>query len=194
MVIQTSIFGNDSLPNKGSDPVTQGSSALWTWPVYQQMRLVMIWTIAIFFDIVCWNVPTFAKLIGTNMFQMINAWCCVGKEPFKVLERQMDFHVLDNEKFIDVTSFSTVQLLSNFLSSFVGFFVCLFAFGLFGLVFFFSIFGYTHSMWKFLGQWWSLCHSSDPSHSNDNTRSLTTRPPENSRLVKFLCRIRDEYL
>ena len=52
----------------------------------------------------------------------------------------MDFHVLDNEKFIDVTSFSTVQLLSNFLSSFVGFFVCLFAFGLFGLVFFFFYF------------------------------------------------------
>ena len=38
------------------------------------------------------------------------------------------------------------------------------------ILFFFSC---THSVWKFLGQGLNLCQSSDPSHSNDNTRSLT---------------------
>ena len=37
-----------------------------------------------------------------------------------------------------------------------------------------------YSMWKFQGQGLNLCYSRDPSHSNDNTRSLTTRPPGNS--------------
>ena len=42
------------------------------------------------------------------------------------------------------------------------------------------IFGCTHSMWKFLGQELNSCHSSDLSHSRDNARSLTARPPGNS--------------
>ena len=34
-------------------------------------------------------------------------------------------------------------------------------------------FPHTHSMCKFLGQGWKLCHSSDPSHCRDIIRSLT---------------------
>ena len=33
-------------------------------------------------------------------------------------------------------------------------------------------FGYTHSMWKFLGQGSNLCHRSNPSCWSDNTRSF----------------------
>ena len=43
----------------------------------------------------------------------------------------------------------------------------------FYLKIFFKFFGHTHSMWKFSGQGWNPCHSSDPSHCSDNTRSLT---------------------
>ena len=39
--------------------------------------------------------------------------------------------------------------------------------------FFFLFFGCTHSMWKFQGQGLNMSHSSDPSHSSDNTRPLT---------------------
>ena len=38
---------------------------------------------------------------------------------------------------------------------------------------FLSFFGHIHVMWIFLGQGLNLCHSSDPSHSSDNTGSLT---------------------
>ena len=41
-------------------------------------------------------------------------------------------------------------------------------------------------MHKFLGQGLSHCHSNDLSPSSDNTRSITTRPPGNSRLSAFL--------
>ena len=41
-------------------------------------------------------------------------------------------------------------------------------------------FGYAHSKWKFPGQGLNPRHSSDLSHSSDNTRSLTTRLPGNS--------------
>ena len=38
---------------------------------------------------------------------------------------------------------------------------------------FFFFFGHTHGMQKFLGQESNPLHSSDPSHSTDNTGSLT---------------------
>jgi len=46
--------------------------------------------------------------------------------------------------------------------------------------FFFFFFFQTHGMWKFPGQESNLHHSSDPSHSSDNTRSITARSPGNS--------------
>ena len=36
-----------------------------------------------------------------------------------------------------------------------------------------AVLGCTHSLWKFPGQGLNTCHSSDLSHSSDNTRSLT---------------------
>ena len=45
---------------------------------------------------------------------------------------------------------------------------------LFELWFIFSVFGLAHSMQKFPGQVSNLCHSCNPSHSN-NARSLTCR-------------------
>ena len=47
------------------------------------------------------------------------------------------------------------------------------------IFFFFSFLYCAQGMRKFLGQGSNLRHSSKPSHSSDNTRSLTTRPPEN---------------
>ena len=44
---------------------------------------------------------------------------------------------------------------------------------------------HTHGMWKFPGQGMSLCHSSKHSHSSNNTRSLTTRPPGYSKTRCF---------
>lgn len=38
--------------------------------------------------------------------------------------------------------------------------------------FFFFFFGHTQAMWKFPGQGWSSCNSSNPSCSSDNARSL----------------------
>ena len=46
-------------------------------------------------------------------------------------------------------------------------------------------FGHSRGIWKFLGQGSNLSHSSDPSHTSDNARSLTTRPPENSSITFF---------
>ena len=46
------------------------------------------------------------KAQWTNMFQMINTWLYVGKELFKMLDRQRDFNVLDSGKFIEMISFS----------------------------------------------------------------------------------------
>ena len=43
-----------------------------------------------------------------------------------------------------------------------------------------SFFGGTQLMWKFPSQGLILHHSSDLSHSSDNARSLTARPPGNS--------------
>ena len=42
-------------------------------------------------------------------------------------------------------------------------------------------------MWKFPGQGLNPHHSSDQSHSSDNARSLTTRPPANFEMVNILC-------
>ena len=39
-------------------------------------------------------------------------------------------------------------------------------------VFSFFLFCHTHGMWKFLGQGWNLCHSSDPSCWSNTTGSL----------------------
>ena len=54
----------------------------------------------------------------------------------------------------------------------------------------FFFFGPACNMWKFLGQGSNACHSSDPSHCRDNTRSLTcwaTRElPEVNTLELFL--------
>ena len=61
----------------------------------------------------------------------------------------------------------------NIFSNSVG---CLFNLFFF---FFFFFFGCDHGMWKFLGQ------GSIPSHSNDNAKSLTTRPPGNSFTLFF---------
>ena len=47
----------------------------------------------------------------------------------------------------------------------------------------FYFFGHTHSMSKFLGQRWNLCHNSD------NAGSLTSRPPGNSIGHIFNCKI-----
>lgn len=44
----------------------------------------------------------------------------------------------------------------------------------------FFFFDCAHGMLKFPGQGSNSRHSSDPSHSGDNARSLTTRPPGNS--------------
>ena len=41
----------------------------------------------------------------------------------------------------------------------------------------YSSFGHTHSMTKFPGQRLNLCHSSDPSQSNNNARPSSGRPP-----------------
>ena len=38
----------------------------------------------------------------------------------------------------------------------------------------FFVFDHTLGMWKFPGQRWSLCHSSDLNHRNDNVGSLTS--------------------
>ena len=55
--------------------------------------------------------------------------------------------------------------------------------------FFFSLFKALciHSMWKFPGRGSNPSHSSDLSHSNDNGRSLTTRPRGNSALLLLIC-------
>ena len=44
-----------------------------------------------------------------------------------------------------------------------------------------------HGMWSFPGWGWNPRHSSDPSHSSDNARSLTREPPGNSHLWFFIC-------
>ena len=51
------------------------------------------------------------------------------------------------------------------------------AFSFFSFLFFFC---HTHSMQKFPIQGWNLSHTSDLSHSNDNAKSLTAKPPGNS--------------
>ena len=43
--------------------------------------------------------------------------------------------------------------------------------------------GLTHRMWKFLGQGLNWRQSSDPSHSSDNARPLTTKPPGDSQVI-----------
>ena len=43
-----------------------------------------------------------------------------------------------------------------------------------------NFFGLAQGMWKFPGQRLNLRHSSDPSHSSDNAKSLTAKPPGNS--------------
>ena len=40
------------------------------------------------------------------------------------------------------------------------------------------IFGYTRGMWKFLGQGWNLCHSSNSSCHSDKARALIPRTPK----------------
>ena len=50
-------------------------------------------------------------------------------------------------------------------------------FSFFSFFFFFSC---SHSIWTFLGKGLNLSHLSDPCHSNDNTRTLSVRPPGNS--------------
>ena len=44
----------------------------------------------------------------------------------------------------------------------------------------FVLFGCTPAMWKFPGQ------RSNPSHSSDKAKSLTTRPPVNSQRMVFM--------
>ena len=51
-------------------------------------------------------------------------------------------------------------------------------------LFYFILFGRVHSTWKFLCQGSNLSCSSDRSHSSDNPRSLTARPPR-----KKICKI-----
>ena len=46
-------------------------------------------------------------------------------------------------------------------------------------------FGHTYGAWKFPGQELNLHHSSNPSRSSDNFRSLTIVPQGNSQLYMF---------
>ena len=47
--------------------------------------------------------------------------------------------------------------------------------------FYFLFFSHASGMQKFLDQGWYPCHTSDSSHSSENTDSLTIRLPGNSR-------------
>ena len=48
------------------------------------------------------------------------------------------------------------------------------------------LFDHTHGVWKFPSQKLNLCHFSDPSHSSDNTRSLTHQATRKPILFCFL--------
>lgn len=50
---------------------------------------------------------------------------------------------------------------------------------------FVCLFGNARSMQKFHSQGSNLRHGGDPSHRNDNSRSLTSRSPRNSSEFKF---------
>ena len=56
----------------------------------------------------------------------------------------------------------TIFLFAGLLTNNQSFFICLFSGG-----------GYAHSIWKFLDQGSNPCHSSNLSHSSDNSGSLT---------------------
>ena len=74
---------------------------------------------------------------------------------------------------------STESGNNNYVFILYVFFVCL-CLGFWFFLFFVCFFYFSHSMWKFSGK------GLNPSHSSDNTESLTARPPGNSSMSLFL--------
>ena len=53
--------------------------------------------------------------------------------------------------------------------------------------------GYTCSIWKFLGQGWYLCHSSNLSCCSDNARTLTHYTTRELKIQPFKLQFRSSH-